>query len=71
PYFAKTGADGTGVLKGVERGDYRLGVWYPASQFDPHVEQIHVADTVERREVRLDTANSPLPGVIARAHAGH
>jgi plastocyanin len=67
PYFAKTGVDGVGVIKELESGDYRLSVWYPGPQFHPHVAQIHIAEPVERYEVRLDTSDSSLPAVGARA----
>ena len=70
PYFAKTGADGAVVISGMEAGDYRLSVWYPGPTFEPHVEQIHISDAVQHREVRLDTTGSPLPAVNARVRDG-
>jgi plastocyanin len=71
PFFGKSGADGGSVLRGLEAGDYRLSVWYPQSEFSPHVEQLHVgADAVEQRTVTLDASSSPLPAVQARVKAG-
>jgi plastocyanin len=70
PYFAKTGAGGAAVIKGLKSGDYLLNVWYPQPKFDPHVEPIHFADADQQREVKLDSAGSPLPGVNARVQQG-
>lgn len=62
PYFSKTGADGLGAIKGLGPGDYRLSLWYPAAQFEPHVEQIHLgAEPSQRRLIKLDASGSPLP----------
>ncbi len=68
PYFTKTAASGTGFLKGLEPGDYRLGVWYPGSQFQPSTSQVHVAgDGRTQVAVAVDSSTSPLPELRARA----
>jgi hypothetical protein len=41
PYFNKSATDGTSTLAGLEPGDYRLSVWYPGSESEPQVQQIH------------------------------
>lgn len=69
PYFAKTGVDGAVLIKGLDPGDYRLNVWYPAVTFKPHLEPIHVATTAQRHDVMLDTGDSPLPALKARTRA--
>ena len=71
PYFTKTPPGGTGVLKGLEPGDYRVSVWYPGSQFQPSTSQVHItADGDNRVAVAVDSAGSPLPELRARAAAG-
>lgn len=68
PYFTKTGANGTGLLKGLEPGDYRVSVWYPGPQFQPSTSQVHVAaDGVNHFAVAVDSSGSPLPELRARA----
>jgi plastocyanin len=71
PYFTKTGASGTGLLKGLEPGDYRLSVWYPGPQFQPSTSQVHVAaDGRTQVAVAVDSSASPLPELRARAAPG-
>jgi plastocyanin len=71
PSFAKTSARGTGLLKGLEPGDYRLSVWYPGTQFQPRVSQVHVsADGSNRVTVAVDSSGSPLPELRAHAAVG-
>jgi hypothetical protein len=70
PYFAKTSASGTGLLQGLDPGDYRLSVWYPGPQFKPSTRQVHVAPEGNKRvTVAVDAADSPLPALRARAAA--
>ena len=71
PYFTKTAAGGTGILKGLEPGDYRVSVWYPGPQLQPRTSQAHVAaDGSNRVAVAVDSAGSSLPELRARAAAG-
>jgi hypothetical protein len=68
PYFVKTAASGTGLLKGLEPGDYRVSVWYPGPKFQPSTSQVHVAaDGHNRLAVAVDSSGSPLPELRARA----
>jgi hypothetical protein len=68
PYFTKTAASGTGLLKGLEPGDYRVSVWYPGPQFQPSTSQVHVgADGRTQIAVAVDSSASPLPELRARA----
>lgn len=70
PYFGKTTAAGTSLLKGLEPGDYRVSVWYPGPLFTPQVTQVHVAaDSTAHATMKLDPADSPLPALRARAPA--
>lgn len=70
PYFTKTAANGTGLMKGLEPGDYRVGVWYPGPQFQPSTSQIRVAaDANNHLAVAVDSSASPLPELRARAAA--
>jgi len=71
PYFTKTAASGTGLLKGLEPGDYRLSVWYPGPKFRPSESQVHVgADGAAHVTIAVDSSGSPLPELRARAVAG-
>jgi plastocyanin len=71
PYFTKTATSGTGLLKGLEPGDYRVGVWYPGPLFQPSTSQVHVAaDGVGHLAVAVDSSGSPLPELRARETAG-
>jgi hypothetical protein len=71
PYFTKTAAGGTGLLQGLEPGDYKVNVWYPGPQFQPSTSQVHVtADGSNRLSVALDSSGSPLPELRARAVPG-
>jgi plastocyanin len=68
PYFTKTAANGTSLLKGLEPGDYRVSVWYPGPQFQPGTSQVRVtADGNNHFAVAVDSSASPLPEL--RAHA--
>jgi plastocyanin len=68
PYFAKTAAGGTAVLKGLEPGDYRVSVWYPGPVFQPTTSEVRIGtDSSAHLEVKVDSANSPLPELRARA----
>jgi plastocyanin len=70
PYFTKTATNGTGLLKGLEPGDYRVSVWYPGPQFQPSTSQVHVAaDGNNHFAVAVDSSASPLPELRARAAA--
>ena len=71
PYFTKTAANGTGLMKGLEPGDYRVSVWYPGPQFTPGTSQVRVAaDGSSHFAVAVDSSASPLPELRARAAAG-
>jgi plastocyanin len=68
PYFAKTAASGTGVLKGLAPGDYRVSVWYPGPQSQPTPSEVHVgANDGAHLQVKVDSSSSPLPELRARA----
>ena len=69
PYFGKTAAGGTSVLKGLEPGDYRVGVWYPGPQFHPTTREVHVGADGAAVEVKVDSSASLLPELRARAGA--
>jgi plastocyanin len=60
PFFAKSNADGVGVIKGLEAGDYRLSAWYPAPVFAPVVSELHVDGTAVTRQVQLDVSTASL-----------
>lgn len=66
PYFGKTTAAGTSVLKGLEPGDYRLSVWYPGPQFQPSVREVHVGPDGAAVDVKVDSSGSSLPELRAR-----
>jgi plastocyanin len=68
PYFTKTAASGTGLLKGLVPGDYKLSIWYPGPRFEPTTSQVHVtADGTNHLDIAVDSAGSPLPALRARA----
>lgn len=67
PYFGKTAASGTSVLKGLEPGDYRVSVWYPGPQFQPSTREVHVGPDGAALEVKVDSSTSSLPELRARA----
>jgi plastocyanin len=60
PFFAKSGADGVGVIQDLEPGDYRLSVWYPGPLFAPVVSDIHVEHDNLTRKVQIDVPPAPL-----------
>jgi plastocyanin len=67
PYFGKTAANGTSVLKGLAPGDYHVSVWYPGPQKAPTVSEVHVeGDHDARLEVKVDGSASSLPALRAR-----
>jgi plastocyanin len=71
PYFTKTAAGGTGLLKGLEPGDYKVSVWYPGTQFQPSTSQVRItADGNNHLAVAVDSVGSPLPELRARAAVG-
>ena len=65
PYFAKSGANGSGTISGLKPGDYRLSVWYPAADSEPEVQQIHVnaegAHLAVQLQPRLAKATAAAP----------
>jgi hypothetical protein len=70
PYFTKTAASGTALMKGLEPGDYRVSVWYPGPT-PLQKSLVHVAaDGVGHLAVAVDSSGSPLPELRARATAG-
>ena len=50
PWFGKSDANGTGTLKGLPPGDYKVSAWYPAPAFTPAVKQVHVTEQAPARE---------------------
>jgi plastocyanin len=68
PYFAKTSASGTAVLKGLAPGDYHVSVWYPGPTVAPSISDVHVgAEGDAHLEVKVDGSASSLPALRARA----
>jgi plastocyanin len=63
PYFGKTGADGAAELKDLAPGEYQLRTWYPASNFEPRVDALHVTAGGTEIKIAMDTAESPLPAL--------
>jgi plastocyanin len=71
PYFSKSTAGGTALLKGLEPGDYKVSVWYPGTPGQPVTRQAHVgAETNNHVEIAVDPTGSPLPELRARAAPG-
>jgi hypothetical protein len=60
PWFTKSGTDGTGTLKDLPPGDYKVSTWYPAPAFEPVVRQVHVTDeALSREQVKLEVEARP------------
>ncbi|MEJ1960099.1 MAG: methylamine utilization protein [Gammaproteobacteria bacterium] len=62
PWLGKSDKDGTGTLKGLPPGDYKVSTWYPSPTFEPVVQQVRVTnDAPAHLEVKLQVDATPRP----------